>query len=301
MAEKKEWKGKSRGGAFGYKIFIFFLKHFGIRFAYFILIFVAAYFVVFAPSATRASFRYLRKIIGFPFLKSCWYVYLSYYRFGQTLLDKVAILAGLKTNFTFYFDGEENLRALAKENKGAILISAHMGNWEIAGHFLKKLNTPINIVMYDGEDAGIKEILEKSMSKRKFKVIYIQEDFSHLLQIHKALQNNEFICIHGDRFVKSQRGKVEQAEFMGRPASFPRGPFELATRLKVPYTFVYAVKETNTHYHFYATPGKDPSVGAKVILDEYLRSLEKILWDFPEQWFNYYMFWDDYGDGKENT
>ncbi|MEZ4947940.1 MAG: hypothetical protein R2784_00865 [Saprospiraceae bacterium] len=90
--------------------------------------------------------------------------------------------------------------------------------------------------MYDGEDAGIKEILEKSMSQRKFKVIYVKEDFSHLLAIHKAIQNKEFICIHGDRFVKEQRGKIYQAEFLGHPASFPRGPFELATRLKVPYT-----------------------------------------------------------------
>ncbi|MCB0662473.1 MAG: hypothetical protein R2879_11275 [Saprospiraceae bacterium] len=301
MAEQKEWKGKSRGGALGYKVFIFFLKNFGVRVAYFILIFVAAYFIIFAPKSTRASFKYFRKIWKFPVLKSCWLTYLSYYRFGQTLLDKVAILAGLKTNFSFFFDGEEHLRTLSKEGKGAILISAHMGNWEIAGHFLKKLNTPINIVMYDGEDAGIKEILEKSMSQRKFKVIYVKEDFSHLLAIHKAIQNKEFICIHGDRFVKEQRGKIYQAEFLGHPASFPRGPFELATRLKVPYTFVFAVKETASHYHFFATPGKDPSIGSEIMIKEYLTGMEKILKDYPEQWFNYYEFWDDYGDSLKNT
>lgn len=293
MPKKSEWKGKSRGGVLGYKIFIFFLQYFGISFAYFFLVFVALYYVPFAPKATRASYFYFRKIRKFSAFRSIIYIYWSYYRFGQTLLDKVAVMSGFFPRFTYYFDGEHHLRELAAQKKGAILISAHIGNWEIASHFLKKLDCPVNIVMLDAERQQIKALLDKSMSKREFKIIAIKEDFSHLLKIHEAIQNKEFICIHGDRFIPEQGGKTYRTKFLGYYAHFPRGPFELAARLKVPYTFVFAIKESSKHYHFYAMPGKMLETGnVEAIIEEYLQHMERVLDEAPEQWFNYYDYWE---------
>lgn len=293
MTQQMQWEGKSKGGVLGYKIFLFFLKYTGIRAAYFILYFVALYYVLFARKAMRAASFYFTKIWGFSRLKALGYSYLSFYRFGQTLIDKVAILGNFYTRFTYYFDGVENLRKLVDDGRGAILISAHIGNWEIAGHFLKKLNTPVNVVMLDAEHSGIKQVLEKAMQNRKFNIISIKPDFSHLLEIHRALQNKEFICIHGDRFMPNMQRKTYRVKFKGYYASFPYGPFELAVRFKVPYTFVYAIKETNKHYHFFATPGRIPETGgAEQIIDEYLESMERVLKNYPEQWFNYYDFWE---------
>lgn len=292
MSKRSDWKGKSKGNVLGYQIFIFLLKYSGMRAAYFVLYFVAAYYFLFAAASNRASFFYFHKIWKFGRFKSLVYIYKSYYKFGQTLLDKVAILAGYSDRFTYYFDGEEHLRALAAEGQGGILISAHVGNWEIAGHFLKKLNRPINIVLFDAEHQQIKALLEKNMKKRAFKIIAIKDDFSHLLEIHNAIRNKEFICVHGDRFVSKLNTNTYRTQFLGYPALFPLGPFELATRLKIPYTFVFAIKETNTHYHFYATPGKREEKNAEHIIEEYLRALEKLLQQFPEQWFNYYDFWE---------
>lgn len=299
MPSKPKWKGKSRGGVLGYKIFIFFLKYFGISFAYFVLLFVAFYFIPFAPKATRASYFYFHKVQKFGALKSAAFVYWSYYRFGQTLLDKVAVLAGFAPKFTYQFDGKHHLQHLANQGKGAVLISAHIGNWEIASHFLEKLDTPVNVVMLDAEHQRIKAILDKSMTKRAFKVIPVKDDFSHLLKIHKAVRKKEFICIHGDRYIAAHKSKTYRTRFLGYYAHFPRGPFELAARLEVPYTFVFAIKETNKHYHFYAMPGKMAEAGnVETIIEEYLQHMERVLEDAPEQWFNYYDYWER---AKEKT
>lgn len=294
MAEKAAWSGKTRGGVLGYKIFNFILKYLGLGFAYFILRFVAIYFVVFAPKASRAIFYYFNSIWKFPKWQSWTKVYKSYFVFGKTLLDKAAILAGYSNKFTFFFDGEDHLRQLAKEGKGGILISAHIGNWEIAGHFLKKVDNVVNVVMFDGEHQKVKAYMDDVMVERKFNIIVVKDDFSHLFEIHKALSNNEFICIHGDRYVAGPNVKLVKKEFMGKEAYFPAGPFELAARLKVPYTFVFAIKETDTHYHFYATPGQIHQGGRNIdgIVSEYVKSLEKMLHQFPYQWFNFYNFWD---------
>ena len=292
MSKKPDWEGKSKGGALGHKIFIVILKNLGVPFAYFILYFVAFYYLLFARKANRANRFYFRKIWNYGPLKSIIYAYKSYYVFGQTLLDKVAVLAGITDRYTFHFDGEENLWDLAEEGKGAILISAHVGNWEIAGHYLKKLNTPVNVVMVDEEHRAIKEVMDKSMHKKKFNTIVVKDDFSHLLDLHRAVQNKEIICIHGDRFVRNMKGKIYRTKFMGQYAAFPRGPFELASRLKVPYSFVFALKETSKHYHFFATPGKMSDGNTEQIIEEYVAKVEEIVRNYPEQWFNYFDFWE---------
>ncbi len=289
MAEVK-WKGKTRGGLIGYRLFLYVLKHLGISVSYFVLIFVAAYFFFFAPKASRASYYYFREIHQYGFFKSLLLMYQSYYVFGQTILDKVAIMGGYSDNFTFHFDGAEKLAKMSELGQGGILISAHVGNWDIAGHFLHKLDTPINIIMFDGENRKVKELMDKETGEeKKYNIIYIKEDGSHVFEIGRALVNKEFICIHGDRFSPGQ-ASVEHT-FMGKQALFPKGPFELVARFKVPYIFVYGIKETSKHYHFYATLGEQTSSSEKDILKEYTESLEKILAQHPKQWFNYYPFW----------
>ena len=59
-------------------------------------------------------------------------VYWSYYTFGQTLIDKTAVSSGLRDRFTYEFDGIENLNETLANKQGGVLISAHMGNFEIA-------------------------------------------------------------------------------------------------------------------------------------------------------------------------
>ena len=84
-----EWQGKSRGTVFGYKIFVFCMKTFGIGSAYFILYFVALYFCFFAGDSTKASYYYFRKRRKNSKTQSFLNIYKSYYVFGQTIIDKI--------------------------------------------------------------------------------------------------------------------------------------------------------------------------------------------------------------------
>ena len=285
------WSGKTRGGVLGHKIFVFILENLGLRFAYFILRFVSLYFVIFSRESEYIFF-YFRKILKYNWYKSVTSLFNNYYIFGQTLLDKVALLGNFKNNITFDFDGEHYLHDMVKKGNGGILISAHIGNWEIAGNLLKRLDTKVNIVMYDAEHQSIKKYISKVItSSARINIIVIRDDFSHIFEISTALKNNELICIHGDRYVAGS--KTIQAQLFGRNAKFPSGPFLLADRFKVPYSYVFAMKETPSHYHFYASPPSLNERGVTGMVDEYTETLEKIILKYPEQWFNYYKFWEN--------
>ena len=286
-----QWKGKSRGSVLGYKIFVFFIRRLGLGSAYFILFFVAFYFCFFAPASTKSSYYYFRKRLNYSTLKSIISIYKSYYVFGQTILDKVAISSGLRNRFTYHFDGIEHLNETLANNKGGILISAHLGNFEIAEFFLDELegNATINLLTTDAEHKAIKEYLDKYIRKSSTKFIILQEDLSHIFEMNAALAKNEIICMTGDRYATT--AKLMTAPILGENAQFPSGPFLMGSRLNVPVLFVYVMKETNKHYHLYARKADFKKRDAEGLLANYIDSMEWIIEQYPLQWFNYFDFW----------
>lgn len=287
-----DWQGKSQASVTGYQIFGFFIKHLGVRAGYFILLFVAFYYFLFSPQSSAAILSFYQQRLHFPTLKAYRLLYANYFRFGQTLIDKFAVLAGQQASFTFEFDGEENLRDIVTGGQGGILLSAHAGNWEAAAQLLNRLNTPVNLVMYDGEDVHIKQYLQGA-AKKKFEVIFIKNDLSHIFKINAALGDNELVCLLADRFLPGAPTLTH--DFLGAPARFPEGPFLLALKFRVPVTFVYAFKATATHYQLSATPGRrfNSRQGDTVqtIASDFVASLEAKVRRYPTQWFNYYDFW----------
>ncbi|MBV4356179.1 LpxL/LpxP family acyltransferase [Pinibacter aurantiacus] len=288
------WQGRSKGTPLGYRIFISILKNFGVVPAYLLLRFVAGYYFLFDRKSSKILRSYFRDHLHFSKWKTIGMMYKNYYVFGQGIIDKVVMMANVENQFTFDFDGEENLRSITALGKGGLLLSAHLGNWEIAGHLLKRLETRINIVMYDGEHEKIKQYLEGVTGKRNMNVIVIKDDISHIYAINEALRNNELVCMHADRFVDGN--KTVSHEFLGEEARFPLGPFILASTFKVPVSFVYAFKETNKHYHLFSSEPKRYGHLTKgevvpALLKDYVEEMERKTKLYPAQWFNYYDFW----------
>jgi predicted LPLAT superfamily acyltransferase len=289
------WQGKSKGTPFGYRIFVSVLKNFGVTPGYLLLRFVVLYYFLFSYKSSKHIFHYFHTKLQYNRLLSLWMLYKNYYRLGQSIIDKVVIMSGIDNKFSYNFDGEENLRKISALQKGGLLLSAHLGNWEIAGYLLKRLDTRIHIVMFDGEHRQIKKYMEQVTGKQAMNIIIIKEDLSHIYAISDALKNNELVCMHADRFIEGN--KTMTCNFWGEAARFPAGPFVLAATFKVPVSYVFAFKETSTHYHLYASSIKEYNNHTskeglmQQMLDEFAGEMEKKAKLYPEQWFNYYNFW----------
>jgi predicted LPLAT superfamily acyltransferase len=288
------WQGKSKGTPLGYRIFVFVCKTFGLGAAYLLLRFVAFYYFVFSTDSSKAIYNYFKHRLGYGTMKSIVSIYKNYYLLGQTLIDKRAVFAGIKNQFTYHFDGIENLKQMVGRGKGGILLSAHVGNWEMAGHHLQHLNTKINVVMFDGEHEKVKNYLE-GLGEKSFKAIVIKQDMSHVYEMGAALANNELVCMHADRFLEGN--KTMSMNLLGEEALFPAGPFQMAAGFNVPVSMVYAFKETTHHYHYFGSSPIDRNEGEKKadfalrLAYLYVQDLENKIKQYPIQWFNYYDFW----------
>ena len=284
-----KWSGKTKGNVLGYRIFIATIKFFGISGAYFILKFVSFYFYLLLSSQRRILTDFYKNRVGLPTSKIQLTIRRNFIRLGESIIDKIAFSVNKVQKITYRESGEDYLRDLSAQKQGAFLISAHIGNWDVAGNLLNGLDANVSVVMYQNEYENIQALLESQNNVAKFDIIPIANDLSHLIKIYAAIKKGDLVCMHADRYLEG--AKTEQIEFLGKPAKFPIGPFQLIEKLKAPYSFVFALKEEKYTYFFSASkPEIQSQKNAREIAEEFVTLLEQKVKNYPDQWFNYYDF-----------
>ncbi|KXK18024.1 MAG: acyltransferase [Candidatus Parvibacillus calidus] len=286
MPEK--WTGRSQANSLGFSIFIWIIKHFPLGFSYLLLRLVAIFYLFFSAKANNALIEFYTTLkLNRPY--SILRRYATFNLFGQALIDKLAIYLQVGKELSFDFENEQQLHQLAQEGKGAILLGAHLGNWEIASQLLHRIKVPIHVVLLDNEEKKIKSLIERNSTGKSFSTIPISEDISFVIKIKEALDNGGFVCMHADRYMDGMR--VLEAEFLGKSAKFPLGPFYLGTRLKAPAVFVYAIKDRKFHYQFSCSKAYRLKTSEE-LLHAYVHLLEQMARNHALQWYNFYPFWD---------
>ena len=298
MANQNKWDGQSQAKVLGFKIFVFILNTFGLNPAYFVLRFVSFYYFLFSKP-NKYIRDYFIKVHDYSPLKARLAVYKNNFILGQTIIDKVAVMAGAKDAFKVIHKNGAMLEELSSIGKGGILVSAHIGNWEVAGQGLNRLGTAFNVLMYANEKEDVKQYIDGVIKEKKINIIAINEETkSHIIELHKAFSNNELVVMHGDRY--REGAKTLTTNFFGRPAKFPAGPFIMAAKFGVPLCIVFAVK-TDKHTYQFSTekPIQVERVRGEAqldkvcqeLLEKYVIEVEKMVKAYPHQWFNYYDFW----------
>lgn len=290
---EKQWNGKSRGGRFGYQFFVYTIRLLGLRCAYVFLAFIVIYFIPFAPKATRAIWRYNRQKRRLGVLASVKELYCHYYVFGQTLIDKMAMRGGLNEKYRYEFDNYTRFLEILNSGEGVVMMGAHIGCWEAGAGFFGTYGKKINIVMLDAEHQQIKDVLEENASQENnYNIIPLNQNIiDAMLQIKVALNNGEYICFNGDRYMEKDHTAV--VDFMGSKALFPMGLFKIAAKCRVPVVFYCSMREPNRTYRFiFEEPVIDGKMTTEKLLEQYVKSLEKIVEKYPRQWFNFYDFWN---------
>ena len=287
-----KWSGRTKGFLLGYQIFIFLLKRLGVPPAYFLLNLVIPVYYIFLHKARRSLYETFKQI---PQLKSSnlqVMIYRNFHSLGKSLIDNLAILTKWSSKYSCSQEGGEYLIDLITKSQPAILISGHIGSWNIAGEFLKKQDGIVNVVMFDGEAKKIKRLVEKTIGESNYKIIVIKDNFSHLFKIKAAIDNRELICIHSDRHLEG--ANTITTKLFNKKVQLPLGPFAIASKLNIPYSFVFSIKESMYNYKFSATKPKisnDP----QIIANEFAEVLSEKLSNHPEQWFNYFNIFEPKG------
>lgn len=238
------------------------------------------------------AYRYFRQRLGYGCLRASWYTYVNHCLFAQVVVDRFAVFAGKR--FKLDIDGYEYFQQLELETKGFVILSSHIGCYEVAGYSLISKSKRFNALVFGGEKATVMKGRQEALSEHNIRMIPVREDMSHLFIVNEALSNNEIMSMPADRIVGS--AKVVNVNFFGETASLPAGPFSVTTMNGFDALAVNVMKISAKRYKVYVTrllydtqaPRKQQM---QQLANCYVEELERRVRQYPSQWFNFYDFW----------
>ena len=238
------------------------------------------------------AYRYFRQRLGYGCLRASWYTYVNHCLFAQVVVDRFAVFAGKR--FKLDIDGYEYFQQLELETKGFVILSSHIGCYEVAGYSLISKSKRFNALVFGGEKATVMKGRQEALSEHNIRMIPVREDMSHLFIVNEALNNNEIMSMPADRIVGS--AKVVKVNFFGETASLPAGPFSVATMNGLDALAVNVMKISAKRYKVYVTRlSYDTQAPRKQQMQQlancYVEELERRVRQYPSQWFNFYDFW----------
>lgn len=290
---QKQWAGTTYGSGGLHKSLIWTLRFIDVRLLYlFASVFVVPVCLILNDSR-RTAYRYFRDRHGYGRIRAAWATYINHCKFAQVVIDKFAMYAGKK--FEVEVIGMDRFNELASKDEGFLHLSSHIGNYEIAGYTLVSERKTINAVVYAHEKASVMENRNNMFTKTNIRMITLRQDMSHLFEIDQALCNGDIVSFPNDRFMG--QAKCVECTFLGKTAKFPQGPFSVATMRGLDVLAVNVMKTGLVKYRIYVTPLQyDKEAPRREQLRQlsqaYVAELEKRVLEYPEQWYNFFDFWN---------
>lgn len=289
---KRQWIGATFGNGWMHRNLIRLLRFVDVRILYlFSDIFIVPFCVIFNRSG-KISYSFYRERLHNGVLRSCWLTYRNHCLFSQIVIDKFAMYAG--KSFDVAIEGTDRFKELEQQDAGFVQLSSHIGNYEIAGYTLRSTRKEIHAIVYSFEKESVMNNRNSMFSKTNVSMIALKEDMSHLFEIDEALCRGDIISFPSDRHMEGTR--CLEAEFLGKEAQFPQGPFSVATMRGVDVLAVNVMKEGLRKYRIYLTPlAYDKTASRKEqirqLCQAYVAELEDKVRRYPTQWFNFFDFW----------
>ena len=301
--QRQHWSQLAeRGSTLGLRIVFACYRLLGERATRLLLYPIVGYFFLTSARSRKASHNYLCRIAQHkgnppPDWRDSFRHLLA---FAQSGLDKLAAWTGGIDIHRIDFPNRTVLEALLASGRGAILIGSHLGNLEMTRALAtgKRLAT-INAVVYTEHAQQFNRLLATANADFGVNLLHV----SHFgpdtaIMLKDKVDQGELLVIVGDRTPTTENGRVSTVNFLGSPASFAQGPIILASLLDCPVYLFFCLREGEgyrIHLEHFAErielPRRERQECLHSYLQEYARRLETHCLQAPEQWFNFYDFW----------
>ena len=262
---------------------------------------LAAFYYRLRPKYLRAARRNLSVILGLPedaprvretaseMVASHFHAWVDFLHFATRPPEKAARLVEGVIGYSRIVEGRLS-------GRGVLLLTGHLGNWEVGGLMLARVNQPIHVVLVPDMFPGVERERRRLHARCGVAEIRVDRSFVPTLSVLRVLGQNGIVAMQGDRDFDNTGVAVP---FFGREAYFPRGPFRVAMASGATVLPAFIVRLEDGRYRaiveeplaIEAEGDRDEAVRANI--RRYVAVLERYVREYPEQWYCFYPFWDD--------
>ncbi len=224
----------------------------------------------------------------------------SYENLGRTSLEAALMEGRAPADLIALFervDGWEHMEAARRDGGGALLITGHLGNWELGGSYIAARGVPVDAIARHMSNRVFERYLTRVRERFGVKVVFDELAVRHT---PRSVRDNRVVGFLSDQGVLGLASSF--VPFFGRPAKTPRGPAVFALRLRVPVVFVVAVRLPSGRYRLIVEPVEvmqtgDREADTTALVAHYTARLEHWIREYPGQYFWQHRRWKYQPDG----
>ena len=221
-----------------------------------------------------------------------------FWNFAWSITDNIRFKE-LRTLPDWEFAGMEHFQRLTAEPGGAIILTAHMGSYDLAAQvFTEMTSRRVYMVRAPETDPQTQEFEKHQMERtgREDVTVEFNTKTSDLaLDLLAAIQRGELVAIQGDRVTPGIA--AFPAHLFGKSTEIPSGPFALAMAARVPIYPLFVMRAGRRRYRLHTCPPivvqrttarRDDDL--REAISSWARQLETIIDAGWYQWFTFETF-----------
>lgn len=256
---------------------------------------ITVYFLLFAPSARRASRAYLARALGREARLADGYRHV--HAFASTIHDRIYLLTDRFDLFDIRIEGEALIEDVIASGRGALLFGAHIGSFEATRAVGRKQpDLRIALAMYEDNARRINSLFAALNPAATPEVIPLGR-LDAMLKVRARLDEGALVGVLADRSLATEDRVT--LPLLGDPAPLPAGPFRMAAMLEARIIFMAGLYHGGNRYTIRFLPIADfarlPRGGRDAAIAEAMRryaaALETCCREAPSNWFNFFDFW----------
>lgn len=214
--------------------------------------------------------------------------------FGKYLVDFFRF-SKLDKKFVEKFVEVEGLNYInnaLKQGKGVIAVTAHIGNWELAGVVTSMLGCPVNAIAMSHRHKRVNELFVRQRTIKGVKVIPLGAAVRKCLE---CLNNNELVALLGDRDFTTRGIPMK---FLGKEVIVPKGPATLSLKADSPIIPGFMIRKgdkASFKFTFEKPIEYKPTGRTEFDMKKITKAMVSVIEDYirryPDQWFMFREFW----------
>jgi len=262
-----------------------------------VMAFWSAFFLLWGPGR-RGVMRNLKVIKpASTAIANFFRCYRVFWNYAWTITDNVRFKE-LRTIPDWEFIGWNHFQAMQASN-GAILLTAHMGSYDLGAHLFSETSTRRIVMVRAPEEDPQTRDFEEHHGAEGLRIEFNTRATELALDLLETVREGAIVAIQGDRVTGSI--STLPATFFGKPANVPAGPFALALAARVPIYPVFVVRAGRRRYRLVTsrpieitrTRNRDDDFARAVA--QWMTELEGVVRGCWYQWFTFEPYWPEVG------
>ncbi len=209
--------------------------------------------------------------------------------FGKYMIDffQMGRLSSRTLDHLVRIENAEFLEQCRGWPGGAIVLTAHLGNWELGANVLERFGCRVNAVVLSQESARLDALFQSRRIRRGVHVLPLA---GAAISVPACLRRKEWVVLLADLDF-SEQGRL--VPFFGRPARLPAGPAVLAARCEAPILPVFVLRQEDGTFCFRVCPPLLPDRSRPVAETQrrICTLMETVIGEHPDQWFAFRPLW----------